>query len=244
MRLFAAATLAAACAIAIDGCGTRLVKQYEYEEEMYLDLDGSATVMVNTSVPALVALRGAELPTAPRARLNREAIRRFYESPVTRVTRVSRPWRREGRRFVHVRMEVTDVRRLADAAPFAWSTYRFAADDNLMVFRQRVAGARNVQTLQIGWDGSELVAFRMHLPSRIEFHSLPSELQRGNILVWEQTLAERLRGEPIDIEVRMGSESILARTLSLFATAFGAAIALLGALVWWTMRRAPRSGQP
>jgi hypothetical protein len=238
MRLFAAAALAATCAIVIGGCGTRLAKQYEYEEDVYLDLDGSATVMVNASLPALVALRGANLPTSPRARLDRDAIRRFFDSPVARVTRVSRPWRRNGRRFIHVRMEVDDVRRLGDAPPFSWSTYRLGADGDLMVFRQRVLGpARPARNVQVGWDGSELVAFRLHLPSRVESHSLPSEFQRGNIVVWEQTLAERLRGAPIDIEVRMGRDSILSRTLTVFVAAFAAAVALLGGLIWWTMRR-------
>jgi len=33
-------------------------RQYEYEEEMYLSLDGSATVYVNASIPALNAQIG------------------------------------------------------------------------------------------------------------------------------------------------------------------------------------------
>jgi hypothetical protein len=55
-------------ALALSACGGRLVKkQYEYEEEMYLALDGSATLNVNASVPALVALRGMDLNPSPRA---------------------------------------------------------------------------------------------------------------------------------------------------------------------------------
>ena len=46
-------TGAAAAGVApLDG----LLKAYEYEEEMYLALDGSARLNVNASVPALVAL--------------------------------------------------------------------------------------------------------------------------------------------------------------------------------------------
>ena len=40
---------------------------YEYEEELYLGLDGSATLNVNASVPALVALRGVDLNQSARA---------------------------------------------------------------------------------------------------------------------------------------------------------------------------------
>ena len=47
--------------------------QYEYEEEIYLELDGSATVVVNASIPALVALRGLPLDPNPEARIDRDA---------------------------------------------------------------------------------------------------------------------------------------------------------------------------
>ena len=48
------------------------------------------------------------------ARLDRLAVRALYESPVTRVTNVSTS-RRDRRRYVHVRIEVPDVRRLAES---------------------------------------------------------------------------------------------------------------------------------
>src|SRR5207249_6287170 len=113
-------------ALVFSACAGRLVKkQYEYEEELYLGLDGSATLNVNASVPALVALRGANLNPSPRARFERERIRAFYEGPGVTVTALSSS-RRYGRRFVHVSMHVADVRALQRLAPFAWSTYRFA----------------------------------------------------------------------------------------------------------------------
>ena len=44
----------------------------------------------------------------------------------------------------------------------------------------------------------------MHLPARIRYHNAPSkQVERGNILVWEQSLADRLKGEPVHIEARM-----------------------------------------
>src|ERR1041385_6307453 len=105
-------------AVLLSACSGRLMKkQYEYEEELYLGLDGSATLNVNASVPALVALRGADLNPSPRARFERERIRAFYESPGVTVTALSSS-RRYGRRFVHVSMDVADVRALQRVAPF------------------------------------------------------------------------------------------------------------------------------
>ena len=221
----------------------------EYEEDVHLSLDGSAEVIINASIPALAALRGIDLPLDPAARLDRDRIRAAYTTPFTEVTRVSRPWRRLGRRFVQVRLRVPDIRRLTEAAPFSWSTYELSEKDGLVIYRQNIAGsAMRPGTLQnVGWTGGELVAFRLHLPSRIVWHNArdletneTSDVARGNILSWEQHLTDRLDGRPISIEVRMDRQSILHRTLWLFAGAFAAAVLLIGVLIWLTMRKGAR----
>ena len=91
------------------------------------------------------------------------------------------------------------------------------------------------------WDGHELVAFRIHEPSTIVYHNAgPGNQKRGNILVWEQSLASRLQGEPLDLEARIESQSILSRTLLLFG-ASAAAVAITFALIlWWVVRRGGR----
>jgi hypothetical protein len=43
------------------------------------------------------------------------------------------------------------------------------------------------------------------------------------------------------IAIRMSSQSILHRTLWLFAGAFGAALLTLGAIIWWTVRKGDRN---
>jgi hypothetical protein len=239
--------LVAACSGQVFG------KVYEYEEDLYLALDGSAELIVNASIPALVSLRGVDLPVDPAARLDRDRVRAVYASPVAEVTRVSRPWRRQGRRFVQVRLRVADIRRLPHAAPFSWSTYELVERDGLAVFRQEVAGsAMRPGTLRnFGWAGGERVAFRLHLPSRIVWHNArdletneTSDIARGNILSWEQHLTDRLDGRPVSIEVRMDRQSILYRTLFLFAGAFAAAVLLIGALIWWAMRKGAKDGEP
>ena len=230
-------------ALALSACSGRLVKkQYEYEEEMYLGLDGSATLNVNASVPALVALRGMDLNPSPRTRFDRDRIRGFYEGPGVTVTALSSS-RRYGRRFVHVSMDVADVRAFERLAPFAWSSYKFAREGDLYEFKQSVGSSAGKHVTDVGWDGTELVAFRMHLPSRITYHNAPSHrTERGNILEWEQTLADRTQGIPVDIEVQLETQSILAGTLLLFATTAVAALATLGLVIWWIARRGQGAG--
>jgi hypothetical protein len=96
VRDAAALALVVATLVAAAGCQRSIFRQYEYEEEIYLKLDGSATVMVNASIPALIALRGVDLDPNPLARVDRAKVRAFYESPVARVTRASPPWRGRG----------------------------------------------------------------------------------------------------------------------------------------------------
>ena len=230
--------LAALVAAAVLGSACRgvLTKEYEYEEELFVDLDGSATVYVNASVPALVALRGVDLPLDPAARVDRVALRELFEAPGVDV-RTPTLSRRDGRRFVHVRLDAADLGALERVAPLAWSSYRLARDGDRVEFRQLVGEAAATPVPEAGWTGAELVAFRVHLPSRIEFHNAPSgEVQRGNILAWEQPLAERLRGAPLDLRARMEGQSILYRTLLLFAGTGVAALGTLALVVWWMAR--------
>ena len=230
-------------ALLLSACSGRLVKkQYEYEEELYLALDGSATLNVNASVPALVALRGVALNPSPRARFDRERIRGFFQGPGVSVTALSAS-RRYGRRFVHVSMDVSDVRALQRAAPFAWSTYRFAREGDTYEFRQIVGAPSGTPVRDAGWDGSELVAFRVHVPSKIAYHNAPSHrTERGNIVEWEQLLKDRLQATPVDIDVQMQTQSILARTMLLFGASIVAALAALAATLWWIARRGQRAG--
>jgi len=213
-----------------------LVKQYEYDERVDLSLDGSAIVDVNASIPALVALRGATLSVDPEARFDRQAFRRLYEGPGVRVRDVS-AFRRHGRRFVHVRLDVSDIAQLPRLVPLSWSRYRLDRLEQEFRFVQEVGPAAQLEVRDVGWTGDELVAFRVHLPSRINFNNSPLRVERGNSVVWEQTLRDRLAGTPLRMEARMATESILYRTLWLFGGTFTAAMAVLGLVIWWVSRK-------
>lgn len=257
-----AVLLAIVVAVAAGACGGRapgpLGTEYEYEEDLKIALDGSATLVVNASVPALVALRGLPLNTDPRVRVDelKTQLRELYSSDVTRVGRISN-WMRRGRRFVGIHVSVSDVRALNKVAPFAWSTYALREEGEQAVFRQALSKPATSGAAP-GLTGDEIVAFRLHLPARIRFQnsrfldrdeSRPAA--RGNIVTWEQRLRERLAGKPIAyaedrtpdvMEVRMDRQSILYRTLSLFAIAFAAALLVIAGLIWLTMRRGGNEG--
>lgn len=248
-----ALTVSALAASAACGRGGLFGRQYEYEEDLTLALDGSGTLVINASIPALVALRGLDLDVNPSSPVDAERIREAYRSTAADVTRVSPPWRRAGRRFVQVRLSVKDVTRLHEAAPLAWSRYALTAQNGHHVFEQKVGpSALRAGTLKsVGWNGSELVGFRLHLPSRILWHNArdletgqPRGAARGNILAWEQHLSDRLAGAPLDIRVEMDSQSILHRTLWLFGGAFLAAVTVLALLVWLTIRKGGGEAPP
>ncbi len=242
MRIRAVCLLLALVALSACSSGG-LFKAYEYEEEMYLALDGTATLYVNSSVAALNALRGTSFDLDPRIAPSRDAIRDLYSSANTHVTRVTLS-RRSNRRFVHVRLDVDDVTKLGRSAPFSWSTYSFARDGELFNFRQHVGAAAGEPVGDVGWDGSEIVAFRMHLPSKIAYHNAGAgNPKRGNILVWEQPLGDRLRGEPMTLDARMETQSILYRTLFLFAATFVVVAVLFVLLLWWVLRRGGKPAQ-
>ena len=218
-------------------CENVITRKYEYEEELFLALDGSATVYLNASVPALVALRGFTLPLDPTARLDRLVVRDLYNTPVSRVESVTLS-RKEGRRYVHLRLDVPDIRRLHEAAPFAWSTYRYLESDASFEFGQDVKAAAGVDVGNVGWNGDELIAVRVHLPSVVTFQNSPSrKVERGNIVVWEQPLAERLKGTPLEIQASMEKESILFRTLALFGAMAVLAAATFVGFIWFVNTR-------
>ena len=199
-----------------------MFRQYEYEEEMYLSLDGTATVYVNSSIA------GARTRCAARRsmRARRRGSIASRSAPtstrrVTHVTQVSQS-RRSNRRFVHVRMDVDDVRRLAHGAAVRVVAVRSSGSKRQSVRlsadgrRRREQGRRPTRLER----RSEIVAFRLHLPSKIDYPQHRRDRRRGNILVWEQPLADRLRSVPLTLDARMQTQSILYRTLWLFAATF------------------------
>ena len=125
-------------------------------------------------------------------------------------------------------------------APFAWSTYEFAREGDRYKYQQTIGASVAGPMPAARWTGREIVAFRLHLPSKITYHNAGTgNMRRGNILVWEQNLADRLRGAPLCLEARMETQSILARTLALFAAMGVLVVLTFIAVIWFVKSRKP-----
>ena len=232
---------------AIACSGLPLGRHYEYEEQLYLGADGSATVIIASSIAALVALRGLPLNPSPTARTDRGEIRRALEAGGCTVDNVGQGWRRSGRRFVQFRISTDNVRTLRSCGVLSWSSYALGpAEDaaDRLRYLQIVGPPTPGDPGQVNWDGSELVAFKLHLPSRIHHHNVrrlednsTGDVERGNILTWEQRFADRRGGQPITMDVTMDATSILYTTLWLFAGAFAAALLVLATIIWLVVRK-------
>jgi hypothetical protein len=232
------------------GCRSPFGYKYEYEEQLYLRVDGAATLVIDASIPALVALRGVAVDPSASAATDRAMLRHLFEAAGCQVDNVGQPWRRLGRRFVQIRLSTPDVRTLSKCGLASWSTYTLEPIEGGLRYRQTVGAPAAAPSTGVGqpavanWDGSELVAFKLHLPSRVIEHNVrrldvdePGDLERGNILTWEQRLTDRRAGKPVAIDVTMNAKSILYTTLWLFGGAFVAAVSVLALVVWLTVRR-------
>ena len=119
------------------------------------------------------------------------------------------------------------------------------------MFRQTIgAGGREADVGNVGWTGKELVAFRLHLPSEIVYHNAgPGNPKRGNILVWEQPLADRLRGEPLvpgpdpSLDARMKSQSILYTHVVAVRRDVRVVVVMFVLVIWWILRRGTATGR-
>ena len=229
------------------GCSNPLGRQYEYEEQIYLSVDGSATVIVDASIPAFVALRGAAFDPSMAAGVNRDQVRAWLESSGCRDVRVGQPWVRRGRRFVQVRISVTDIRELGSCGALGWSRYQFERGDEAIHFVQEVGriGRRQSGHRELGRQGARRVQ-----AARAQPHPLSQRATaRGRIARRCRSrehpdLGTDARRSPCRPAAPPGSadgpESILFRTLSLFAMAFAAAVLVLTGIVWMTIRGAKR----
>ena len=167
----------------------------------------------------------------------------YFTSADTTVTRVAFS-RRNTRRYVHVRIDVADVRRLARRRPSTGRRTRSLGTAIVMIYRQTVGRVGDDITASVTrWQGDEVVAFRVHVPSKVVYHNV-DRVRRGNILAWEQPLTRRLAGVPLELEARMETQSILYRTLWLFGAALLAVAAMFALIIWRVVKRSARHPLP
>jgi hypothetical protein len=225
-RLAAALLLVAA----FRGCLT-----YEYEHEVWLQVDGSGTVNV-TGRPALwTAFKSLPLDeSGPEAM--KVAARELFERSGLEVKRVT-VTKRRGHLYLFVSAEFRDVNRISYTPAFP----------DLRLGLRRVGGRlildgswqRPIEALPGGKNDREgLVAVRFHLPSKVYGHRRAADgVERGNILGWRQGTAEALDGGRLELGAEMDERSILSSTVMLFAGAVVLAVILLAVALWAVVRQ-------
>jgi hypothetical protein len=225
---------------ALIGLRSPMLHVYEYQEDVYLALDGSASIYVSASIPALVALHGLDLSTDPRAPIDRVKLRAAFSAPGVDVRSIN-AWRRSGRRFVTIRLDTARLADLQRARPFSGNVFEFGPVGAGYRLHERLGSTSNKAVGAVGWNGGELVGYRWHIPSKLESHNTKQEnFLRGNILVWEQRLTERLAGTPLEMTASMQGRTILYGTLWLFAFSAGAALVVVVLVIWWVIRAGKR----
>ena len=129
-------------------------------------------MLLDSSIPALVALRGLPLDPSPNARVDRDGIRKLVEAGGCSDVRVGQPWKRQNRHFVQIRISTDDVGTLGSCGLLSWSTYSFGKDEAGLAYNQVVGAAAAKDPGKVNWDGKELVAFKLHVPSHINYHNV------------------------------------------------------------------------
>lgn len=211
-------------------------QSYEYEEEVFLEVDGSGRLRVSGSSAMLASLHGIEDPSLP-------SVSGYFEGEEFDVTSV-RETERAGRRFFHVEADFTNWNAVCRHPAFSRRPCRLVLDDE--------AGERRLELSAPppetddgpppGLDGvaSERIAIRFHFPSSVLEHNAPNGIERGNILSWEREVREHFGAAPLDVRVRFGARSVLSTTIRILALSGGTVLLVVVASLGLMVRQGRR----
>jgi len=211
--------------LAVSGCTT-----YEYEEEVYLEVDGSGEIRMSGSTTAVAALHGLDEATAESAKAL------FEGEGVERLSALETE--RERRKFVHVQARFSDWEKLCRIPAFRDRRCRLAKGEESLALELSLPSPRAAAPESL--DPQALLALRYHFPSTIHYHNSPGDIERGNILSWKRTLREHFAGRPLDLAVRFDRRTILAATARVMALALGLVLASIATALWVMVRKGRR----
>src|SRR5512143_392701 len=215
---------------ALRGCLT-----YEYEHEIWLQVDGSGVVNV-TGRPALwTAFKSVPLDERDPEAM-KKAVRTLFEESGLDVRRVT-VTKRRGHRYLFVSAAFKDVNRISYTRAFPDLRVGLRREDGRLMMDG--SWQRPIEALPGGEkDRDGLVAVRLHLPSKVYSHRRAADgVERGNILGWRQDTAAALAGAPLDFGAAMDERSIRSSTVMLFAGAVVLAVVLLSVALWAVVRQ-------
>jgi hypothetical protein len=211
-------------AFAASGCTA-----YEYEEEVFLEADGSGRMRMSGSKEILEAVHHLD-------RADVSTMRSRFEGTGIEISSV-RETERDLRRFIHVEARFENWNRLCLGAAFHRRTCRLEiGDDELALESSLSPPARNVP----GIPPDAILALRFHLPGTVRHHNAPERIARGNILSWEISAGDYFRGGPLVAEVRFDRRTILRRTIWMLMAALGAVLTTVALSIYLMVRRGRR----
>ncbi|HEY7820897.1 MAG TPA: hypothetical protein VIG29_21915 [Vicinamibacteria bacterium] len=204
------------------GCTT-----YEYEEEVFLEVDGSGEIRMSGSAAAIQALHQVEY-----AGLKGLFAGNGVEIVSTRETE------RDRRKFVHVEARFEKWEELCGTPAFRGRACRFDEEEEGVALALSLPSPREAAPEEL--DREAVLALRYHFPSTIRFHNSPGGVERGNILAWKRTLREHFAGRPLDVEVRFDRRTILQATVSVVGFSLALVAAALGTSILLMVRKGRR----
>jgi hypothetical protein len=213
--------------------------RYEYEHEVWLDVDGSGRVNVTGRPDLWAAFKG--LAAGGDEDALRERARALFERSGLRVRKVD-VTHRGGHAYLFVGAAFDDVNKLAGTPAFPDLRIALRPEDGrlrLLGSWQRPAAPVPAAAAPAGG----LVAVRFHLPSKVYQHeNAVNGVERGNIVGWRQDVDAALHGTALTFGAVMDRRSIFYSTVGLFAGAVAIALALLGVMVYIVRKKGQRSG--
>jgi hypothetical protein len=212
-------------AIAATGC-TRY--DYEYEEEFYLNIDGSGEIRISGSQELMAVLYEVS-ESSPPERVA-DDLRRLFDGPDLQVSSVSHA-RFGGRLFFHIRARFEDLEQLSRHAAFSGRRFWLGPEEEHLRFEADIPGRYGPSDKEeLYRDG--VMAFQFHFPSRVRRHNSEMEVKRGNIIRWEQEVADYFDGRPLHLEVAFDRRTVLATTFAILILAAGlVAVVITSALI-------------
>ncbi len=211
--------------VAASGCTA-----YEYEEEVFLEVDGSGEIRMSGSAAAVQALHGLDQADA-------EGAKALFEGEGVEVLSALET-ERDGRRFVHVESRFSDWEKLCRVPAFRGRRCALAAEKDGLALELSLPSPR--AAAPEGLDPQALLALRYHLPSTVRYHNSPGHIERGNILSWKRTLREHFAGRPLDVEVHFDRRTVLAAAVSIVGIALALVAASIATALFVMVRKGRR----
>lgn len=205
-------------------------ESYEYEEEVFLETDGSGNIRISGTQELLGVIHDVEAPAV-------SSMRAHFEDPALRIDSV-RETSRDGRRYIHVQGRFEDFNALCRHPAFrARDCGLRREDDELSLFLSVPAITAEMPSHV---EPDDVLAFRFHFPSSVRFHNSRDDIERGNIIRWQRTAEELFGGDELSIEARFERRSVLATTVIILGTALGIVVLTASIALYWMTRKGRR----